>query len=556
MHKTLLIAVIFNLSSLVIPFSIYAQLQENSKFSDKNWQLTDFANDSVYGASVSKAYAELLKGKKSHQVIVAVIDTGLDTTHEDLQGHIWTNKKETPGNNIDDDHNGYIDDVHGWNFLGSKDGRNITEESYENEREYFRLHPSFAEFSDSLLMDKDERQEYAYYLKLKGIHVKDSAYEANIIKGLTSIIEKMEWVYDIWRKILKNDSINLSDIKKGVSPDTAAGTLRTEIINLYSLYNEEPEYPLEAFLARNKRNLYKEQSKLDSLILDPNAMRRGIVGDDPGNINNRNYGNNNVGANMPSHGTHVAGIIAAIRNNNKGFDGIADNVLIMSVRAIPDQDERDKDVALAIRYAVDNGAKIINMSFGKPLSPNKNWVDEAVKYALSKDVLLVSIAQNEGRNIDSTDEFPSPVFSDTKEVASNFITVAASAGGPQDMLAAPFSNYGTHRVNLFAPGVNIYSTIPENKYAFKSGTSMAAPVVAGIAAMMLEYYPSLSARQVKYILEKTVTKCPGVVVFKPGTNNKVLFSTLSATGGIVNAYNALKLAATIKGERKVQKFIK
>ncbi len=552
MKNIWLLTVLFTICSLVVPFALYAQLREPDKFSAKNWQLADFAKDSVYGTSVSKAYAELLNGKKSHQVIVAVIDTGLDTAHEDLLGHIWTNKKEIPGNNIDDDHNGYTDDVHGWNFLGGKDGRNITKESYETEREYFRLHPLFAGFGDSLLMDEDERQEHRYYVKLKKIHVKDSADKANTIRGLSLMIQKAEPAYRTWSRILKKDSVTVIDIKNATAPDTATAGLRSDVNNLYMLYREPLETPLHEFLTRIENSLANEKRDLDSLIIDPNAMRRGVAGDDPTDINDRNYGNNNIGANMPAHGTHVAGIIAAIRSNNKGIDGIADNVLIMPVRAIPNEDERDKDVALAIRYAVDNGAGIINMSFGKPLSPNKKWVDEAVKYALLKDVLLVNCAQNQGLNIDSTEEFPSPVFSDTKEEALNFITVAASAGGPQNKLAAPFSNYGAHRVNLFAPGVDIYSTIPDNKYAFKSGTSMAAPVVAGIAALVLEYYPLLSANQIKYVLENSVTKYPGVIVSKPGTNDKVLFSTLSATGGIVNAYDALKLAATIKGERKVQ----
>ena len=531
--------------------TLNVQAQEINRYARRNWQLTDFTTDSVHGTSVSKAYAELLKGKKSHQVIVAVIDTGIDTTHEDLKGRIWTNKKEIPGNNIDDDHNGYVDDEHGWNFLGGKDGRNITQESYETEREYFRLRPLFAGVSDSMVITEDQRKDYRYYLKLKDIHVKDSVYRTYIIKGLSSVVAKTETVYNRWRSILTKDTITVADIKSATAPDTAAHILRTDIINLYMQFREPLEHPIHEFLTKSKKNLAKEKSDLDSLIIDPNAMRRGVVGDDPENINDRNYGNNNVSAGTPAHGTRVSGILAALRHNNLGMDGVADNVLIMSIRAIPNEDERDKDVALAIRYAVDNGARIINMSFGKSASPQKRWVDDAVKYAMLKNVLLVVCAQNWGQDIDVTEEFPSPSLG-TGVYASNFITVGASAGGPDSLLAARFSNYGRKRVDLFAPGVGIYSTNPGNKYSFGNGTSYASPIVAGIAALVLEYYPALSAKQVKYILEKSVTKLPGVLVLKPGTNEKVPFSTLSATGGIVNAYNALKLAAATKGDGKVQ----
>jgi subtilisin family serine protease len=248
------------------------------------------------------------------------------------------------------------------------------------------------------------------------------------------------------------------------------------------------------------------------------------------------------------HGTHCVGIIGAAKNNGKGSDGIADNVKIMMVRAVPDGDEHDKDIALAIRYAADNGAQIISMSFGKDFSPQKKWVDEAVKYAESKGVLLVHAAGNDAKNIDTADNFPNPVFADGKGRANTFVTVGASGDATNGGLTASFSNYGKKEVDLFSPGVKIYSTLPGSNYGNLSGTSMACPVVAGVAAFLLEYYPNLSAKQLKYIIEKSAVPISEKVKL-PGTDEKVNLSDISKSGGIVNAYEAVKLAATIKGER-------
>jgi subtilisin family serine protease len=283
---------------------------------------------------------------------------------------------------------------------------------------------------------------------------------------------------------------------------------------------------------------------------EPADKRAEIIGDNINDINDRYYGNPDVMGQYGFHGTHVSGIIAAMRNNGVGMDGIADNVRIMMVKAVPDGDERDKDIALAIRYATDNGARIINMSFGKSFSPHKDWVDAAVKYAEGKGVLLIHAAGNDGNNNDSTDNFPNPYYADHTE-AGNYITVGASSNGKTGAKIAGFSNYGKKTVDLFAPGVQIYSTVPGgNKYGSASGTSMASPVVAGVAALVLSYYPDLSAKQLKYVLEKSATPLPDGTkeVIKPNTDKKVAFSDLSITGGVVNAYDALKLAATVKGD--------
>ncbi len=539
--------IVFSITCIFIGF---VNAQDADKYSAKNWQLEDLAKDSVYGTSVNKAYDELLKGKTSHTVIVAVIDAGLDTAHEDLKGHVWTNKKEIPGNGIDDDHNGYVDDIHGWNFLGGKDGRYIEHESLESYREYYRLHQIYGSITDSLQLTAQQKKEYAYWLKLNSAHIADSTTAATTIERVTPLLNLLHATDSTWRNILHKDTITVTDLKNATTQDSVANSLAKNAIGFYAMRHIPDEVSFEELLSEANEFVQSKQKQLDDFNADPNAARRDIVKDDPLNINDKNYGNANVDAGTPTHGTHVSGIISAIRNNNVGMDGIADNVLIMPVRAVPDGDERDKDIALAIRYAVDNGAEIINMSFGKAYSPGKEWVDDAVKYAAKKDVLLIHAAGNEGADIDTSNDFPSPKFLNNTGKATNYITVGASAGGPDSLLAASFSNYGTKEVDVFAPGLNIYSTIPFSKYAVFSGTSMATPVVSGIAALLLEYYPKLSATQVKYVIEKSVAAYPDDMVLNPGSGDKVKFSTLSQTGGIINAYNALKLAATLKGERK------
>jgi subtilisin family serine protease len=291
---------------------------------------------------------------------------------------------------------------------------------------------------------------------------------------------------------------------------------------------------------------------VDALEKEPIRYRQDVVKDNYNDINDRFYGNNDLMGTDASHGTHVAGIIGASRQNKIGINGIANNVEIMTIRAVPDGDEHDKDIANAIRYAVDNGAWVVNMSFGKSFSPEKKWVDDAVKYAESKGVLLVHAAGNDSKNIDTEDNFPSRNFEyDTLKVFSNWINVGAS-GATETDLAASFSNYGKREVNVFAPGVKIYSSIPGgNTYGDKDGTSMASPVVAGLAALILSYYPDLSAEQVKNIIEQSAMKPSTISFTKPGTEDEqISLDQLSRTGGIVNAMDALKLASTTKGERK------
>jgi len=525
--------------------ALYAQTTPQKLTKLQSWQLLDYKQDSVYGASVNRAYKELLKGKKSHTVIVAVIDEGVDITHEDLQGHIWTNPKKNPGSSINND--GYADDVHGWNFLGGKDGKMMYVASSEADREYVRLLPKFSKVIDSA--SEINNKDYQYFLRVKQKHLQDSVQRSAIVNG--QIIKRMQRLVDadsVMQKLVKKHHIYFDDVNSFQPADSLGDTTKKYFLRLYKLYPDAKKIAMDSIVIGNQpyvNDLKEKQLLYAKLAKDPFESRKEIVGDDPFNINDKNYGNNVVGDKYADHGTHCSGIIAAVRNNGIGIDGVADDVMIMPLRAVntgAPGDECDKDIALSIRYAVDHGAKIISMSFGKNFSPQKQWVDEAIKYAEKKGVLLVHAAMNDNANADSTECYPNPYFLNSSGVAKNFINVGAISIDTGLALPANFSNYGQKKVDLFAPGVDIYSSIPGNQYASFSGTSMATPVVAGVAALILEYYPKLNAKQVKEIIMKSVTPLKGKMVFKPGTKEKVDFGTLCVSGGVVNAYQALQLA--------------
>jgi cell wall-associated protease len=521
-----------------------------SKEVPKDWHVMDPSESGFYGISVDKAY-QLVKNKKSKTIIVAVIDSGVDTLHEDLKGRLWKNPKEIPGNGKDDDKNGYIDDINGWNFLGNADGNNVTVDSDEGTRVYYRYKSKFKDKTiDPKSLSADEKIEYEMWTKAKD-KIEGAGDEGAGIDIV--VLEKT------LQNVINSDSILKIDMKKNVytgdeldafTPTTEASKkAKASLIYLFKA-NEMMKITNEEFVEGFTGFVKTERKKQDGINNPPKTYRADVVKDDESNINDRGYGNNNVMAGDTRHGTHVAGIIAANRSNNKGMQGIADNVKIMMLRAVPDGDEHDKDIALAIRYAVDNGAQVINMSFGKGFSPEKKWVDDAVKYADSKGVILVHAAGNDAKDIDQGNNFPLAYFLDGKTKAANWITVGASAAETKaGGLTAYFSNYGKDQVDVFAPGLNIYSTVPGgNTYAKLSGTSMASPVVAGLAAMVLSYYPDLSPRQVKYVIEKSA-QMPPYKVKKPGTDEMVNLADISNTGGVINAFEAIKLAGTLKGER-------
>ncbi len=536
------------------PLTLLAQGTSAKTELPKGWHLLDHEKDGFYGISVNKAY-EFAKTKKlkSKTVLVAVIDSGVDTLHEDLKDILWTNPKEIPGNGIDDDHNGYVDDVHGWNFIGGKDGTNVKDDSQEEARVYYAFKKRFEVTGlDTASFSVDDKYDYHMWLKARKTILGD---------GSDNGID----LYSLHRALtasIKSDSILQSAMGKPEYTGNDLDTFQTRTTESKSaknwfLYmfkaNKIMDMTNKTFITEFTEEVDEQDKKAAVKESAPKDYREEIVKDNENDINDRYYGNNDIMAGEPLHGTHVSGIIAAERNNGKGIDGICDNVRIMMIRAVPNGDEHDKDIALAIRYAVDNGARVINMSFGKNLSPEKPWVDSAVKYAESKGVLLVHAAGNDNADVDTTDNFPSPHFLHSNYEASNWITVGASS----DPLAEPgfssytasFSNYGKQEVDVFAPGTRIYSTVPGGKYENLQGTSMAAPVVTGVAALILEFYPNLTPQQVKYCIEKSAVT-PATKVKVPGTeNDMVSMSDLDKSGGIVNAYEALKLASTINGKK-------
>ncbi len=517
----------------------------------KGWHLGDLDSNAVYGTSTERAYKELIKSTQPRKkIIVAVIDSGIDTVHEDLKPVLWVNKREIPNNGIDDDKNGYKDDVHGWNFIGGKDGRNVGKDSYEGARIYYQLKKVFG--TDSInekSLDEEKAAQYRLYKKVTSV-LESQAKEASMyVMILKDIVAKIPAADSLIKIAMSKISYTGDELQNFKTNDPQVSKARATMLGIFQ-QTRQMETTNQTLIAELMQFYEGEKSKVDALENEPPQYRHEIVKDNYDDPNDKYYGNNDVMGTDASHGTHVAGIIGAVRGNEKGMEGIANHVQIMPIRAVPDGDEHDKDIANAIRYAVDNGALVVNMSFGKSFSPQKKWVDEAVKYAESKGVLLVHAAGNDAKNIDVEDNFPSRNFNnDTLKVFSNWITVGAS-GAVANEIAASFSNYGKREVNVFAPGVKIYSTIPGgNTYGDKDGTSMAAPVVTGIAALLLSYYPDLSPKQLIEILEKSARKIDASFP-KPGTDEKVMLSELSISGAVVNTYEAFKMASTVKGERK------
>jgi cell wall-associated protease len=532
-----------------------AQQDKNSKAGDvpKGWHLLDKTKDGYYGISLNKAY-EFIKSKnlKGKTVTVAVIDSGIDTLHEDLKPILWVNPKEVPGNNMDDDDNGYIDDIHGWNFIGGKDGRNVKQDSYEGARVYHTLKTKYAgKTVDTTTLSAEEKDEYKTWLKAKRKVEGDGGAEEGqvdlvMLKRALTSAQKSD---SVLRASLKKDTYTGNDIDTFTAVSTQEKGAKASLLYLLRT-NNMMETTNKEFLEGFGEFVSGEERKAEAKEKAPPNYRTDITGDNENDINDKFYGNPDVMASTPFHGTHVAGIIGAARNNGKGMDGIADNVRIMMIRAVPDGDEHDKDIALAIRYAVDNGAKVVNMSFGKDFSPQKKWVDEAVKYAESKGVLLVHAAGNDAKNIDTADNFPNAYAQGSSSKFSNWITVGASGDPKSGGLTASFSNYGKKQVDVFAPGVKIYSTIPGGTtYGNAQGTSMASPVVAGTAAFLLTYFPYLTPQQLKYCIEKSA-QVPTEKVKKPGSGDLVAMTDLSVNGGLLNAYEAAKIAATLDPSAK------
>lgn len=500
----------------------------------KKWAHLDLIKDTIPGMSVERAYTEIIKKKKGSPVIVGVIDSGVDIDHEDLKNVLWINKKEIANNGIDDDRNGFIDDIHGWNFLGD-----VLGDTMEATRIVKKLAPKYEGKEESSIAEQD-RAEYDLYLRAKADYEEEYAEAASNKTRYQFMKDQILPAHEAMTQKFGTENYTLEDLENIENP---TATERQEIAMLTQMLNFADS--VTEVINEMQRGIDYFQNRLDHHFnLDKNF--RAVLGDNPDDINDNIYGDNNVASSDPTrenahHGTHVAGIIGAERNNGLGINGVANNVQIMAVRAVPDGDEYDKDIALAIRYAVDNGAKVLNTSFGKYFSPHKEWVYDAIGYAASKDVLIVNAAGNDAYDLDTINVYPNDQWDNGSEISDAFITVGALNYDYGKRLVANFSNYGKINVDVFAPGVQIYSTTPNNEYEEASGTSMASPNVAGVAAMIRSLYPNLTAPQVKkIILESGISPNIEVLVGKPQKTEN--FRNISRTGKIVNLYNALIMA--------------
>jgi len=498
--------------------SVPLKVGELTEAEKKKWGHLDLVSDTIPGMSVDKAYTEIIGNRKGKKVIVAVVDSGIDLDHEDLDGVLWTNKGEKPGNNKDDDANGYIDDIHGYNFLG---------ESYDEQLELSRILK--LKLGDAALQSKAKVEQEKKYAEA-GQNKQRYEQILQTVKGADAAVKKH----------LGKESYEKADVMAIKSEDE---DLQQQVAVLKQMYTFEDSIPDVIETLTGGIDYFTQQLNFHYNI---NFDGREIVGDNPYDIMDTGYGNGNPDSRKEdeNHGTHVAGIIAAERNNGIGVNGVANNVELMSVRAVPNGDEYDKDVALAIRYAVDNGAKIINCSFGKSYSPNAQWVYDAIKYAASKDVLIVHAAGNDGNDLDDpkNPNYPNDQVNNGPEMADNVITVGSLEQDYGSEMTSSFSNYGKINVDIFAPGGKIYSTLNDNEYDFMGGTSMAAPAVSGIAALIRSYYPKLTAPQIKKIIMESGLSTKATVVLAGDAEKAKGFDQISKSGKMANAYNALIMA--------------
>ena len=485
------------------------------------WHLLDPASDGVAGVGARRAVTELLGNAAPKRLItVAVIDGGVDTTHSALRSALFLNAKESPANGRDDDGNGYVDDARGWNFIGGANG-NIDDEQLELTR---LVKQCRANGGKSVVS--------APCTQLESEFSKQHAEVAGQWAGLKPVLAQYDSLLAV---VAKDNGVTKASITDAtlskMEPKTAASRAALQRLQGFAQNGLTPNVSRAARKQIEGRLEYGLNLAYDG---------RKVIGDTP--AMGRHYGNANVTGPDASHGTAVASVIGAVTGDS-GFVGIAPGIRILPVRVVPNGDENDKDVANGIRYAVEAGAQIINMSFGKAYSPGKAAVDSAVQFAVSRGVLLVHAAGNESSDVDVSPTFPSANYAGSAGRAATWIDVGASSWREGDQLAAEFSNYGHTTVELFAPGVSIFSAALNNEFAREDGTSLAAPVVSGVAALLMSQFPTLTAADVKRILMATTTQYPNLQVAKPGNRSqKVPFSSLSISGGVINAYEAVKMA--------------
>lgn len=536
---------------LIVSVHSYSQIEEidATEQQKRSWFHNDFSKTGIYGVGTESAL-EFLKSKKMKpsSVVVGVLDSGVEIDHEDLKTEIWTNSKEKPGNGKDDDNNGFVDDVHGWDFCTDLTGKDYNEDSYEATRVTVLYEPLFNSGNKAKDLEnmRNKPNEYQTYLRARQVWA-NKYYSA----------KSKETDVDAQSQEIMNFLVPLKTYTKDAKLTGSSIQSLPEITEL----DKENKQKINFLISNNPEFEGKTMEEIIAMAEEEFSDLKKSYGNDlkyaynreynpaKGKFDVKGYGNNEVEGPDAFHGSHVAGIIGATRGNKTGMDGVAGGLVkIMSVRTVPDGDERDEDVAAAIRYAADNGAKILNMSFGKSFSPNKELVYDAIRYADSKGVLMFHAAGNDNKDLDFEHNYPSNyIDNEMKSIAKNWITVGASTRTPEK-LKASFSNYGTVKVDLYAPGTEIYSTIPDQKYRYAQGTSMASPVAAGCAALLWAYFPQLTSEQVKEILFETVN-VSDVEVMVGDENEPRKFSNLSTTGGVIDVNKAVRLAYERYGKK-------
>jgi subtilisin family serine protease len=514
---------------------------------NQNWHWKDYTEQKVHGISLFQAYQKLAGlSKKPSPIIVAVMDGGIDTSNVEIKPLLWENTKEIAGNGIDDDRNGYTDDIHGWNFLGGKDGRNIDKAADEKSRVYHRFKHKYEgkEFDEDTLTP-NQKKEYANW-KQAALEIEFSDEDAANLRYISMATNAIQKMGNTILKEMVDTNFTVAQLQSFQPMGRNTLEAKMAYLKTFKMIGFEEETPYAEMIKDLKDYVEGKEKASNAKLIPPAPIRGDIIKDNYENLNDRFYGNNNITGPNARHGTHVAGLVASVPDEQWNVNALYPNIKIMGIRVVPDGDEYDKDIALGIKYAVDNGAKVINMSFGKSFSPEQQWVDNAIRYAASKDVLIVHAAGNEYYDLETKSVYPNPYSSYLNDTAKNIITVAASSDEfINNSLLTDFSNYGPSIVDVLAPGIKIYSTLPgKTNHGYLQGTSMAAPIVSHIAAMIRSYFPNLTAVEVKKIILQSVWKPTNTntsyEVPQKDTTKKL--SEIASTGGIVNAANAIQLA--------------
>lgn len=540
------------------------QNEEQKKQADLDWYNCSFDKDGVYGAEVNKAY-DFLKGKKiKKRPVVALIGSGMDIEHEDLKQAIWVNPKEK-ADGKDNDKNGLVDDINGWNFLGGKDGQVMEATMREGDREFLRLKDKYADYifdgknynkvidgKLTKVADPENIEEYNYYRN----QVLPESPMAGTYSGwqLTYILKAYADKFDqMMKERFPGKELTEADFSICYDPKAPRDSLSEVSFMMcamgFGVYKTDK---WETVYAGIKSGAQIEQAKAEyerKVGQFGADGRKDIIGDNYLDINYNKYGNNVLLTADAAIGTMEAGIIVAKRENGLGGNGIMDQAEIMTLRVAANGEPYLKDIALAIRYAVDHQADIIMLPVQNTLYPEdqKKWISEALEYAESKGVFCITPAWEGAQDLAVETYYPNRWMTGKKELTNLMVVCSSDKNGNPSMN----SNYGAKEVDLYAPGMEIYSTYTGDTYQSGTGLGLAAATTVGVAALIKAYYPHLTGTQIRNILLETVTSRKdaevekGIIVDGKPTQDLFLFGDLCLSGGIINAYQAVVAADKI-----------